>query len=274
MQHNVTCPHCDRTLHVGDDVLGRTIRCQYCSQSFEAVEEPGRPVPSREQYEREFTPRVDEEEDAARASPFRPGGKGDKIVGGLLLLCILALIAGGIVTVLGWQDRTIRSLGKETPKDISFAELARNGPGDNVHVTVHDFEFGENYIYEEKKGSWSRVWIPMFPPGERGEIKVLLKTFSVKNAGELQNRYGAITHVTGVITNSIHSLGSAEKNELVKAYPNANVDSVLVLQDDYSFPSTNAMQIKLIIGIGLLVVGVGSGIGSLVSYRAIKKRRR
>jgi hypothetical protein len=190
---------------------------------------------------------------------------GRRLLDFLPLICLGTLIAGGIVGLLGWQQRTLLQQGSATPQQIRLADLTARGPGDNIHVTVTDFVFGEQYVVEKKGSRWNRVWIPMFPAEQQGggDIKVLMKTFHIADEGQLAGFYGKQT-LTGVITNSIHSLGSGETEELKKAYPGADLSSVWIVEEGREFPTEAGVTRMLVIGGGLLALGVLSGLTLLI----------
>jgi hypothetical protein len=77
---------------------------------------------------------------------------------------------------LAAKERAKAEKGQPTPQTIKVADLAANGPGDNPHVTLTDFEFRPNdvvvsrkrrlfYTYKEYEG----VSFPLYPRGRRGK---------------------------------------------------------------------------------------------------------
>ncbi len=185
----------------------------------------------------------------------------EKLAGFLAVGAILALIGGGVLTFLGWQQWTIYKQGQPDPQTIRLADLAAKGPGGNIHVRVTDIDFGMNVVYESKGSRWTRVWIPMFPPGQKGgPVKVLVKTFRVKDQKELDSFCQQQRTITGVITNSIHSLGSAERKELEKGYPGVDFSKVWMIEDGRSFPGGGTVVGMIGGGLGLVVVGLLLGV--------------
>jgi hypothetical protein len=202
-------------------------------------------------------------------------------LGGTLgLVALLALVFGGIFTWVGVQDAIIFSQGSREPQVIRLADLEAQGPGDNIHLTVTDFRFGPNFVAEEKRGQWNRVWIPVFPEGQQQDdkkaIKVLVKTFHVKNDNERQVFYQK-RNLTGIITNSIHSLDSSELRELQKGYPGVDTSAILVIEEGRSFPGPGSMIWKFGAGGGMLLTALVCGVAWLIlklkARSEIKPRR-
>jgi hypothetical protein len=177
---------------------------------------------------------------------------------GIGALVGLALLFGIILCGMAWQSWVAYSLGSEIPQKIRLEDLARNGPGDNIHVRVTDFVFGDGYVVQKKRGNWAAVWVPMFPVGQHpvaGEIKILVKSYNVRDEGQLH----AFRHrdaVTGVITNPLFSPRSVELEELKKGYPGANLSSVLILEEGRAFPTQQSIFLKAGAGLVLLVASV------------------
>jgi hypothetical protein len=187
----------------------------------------------------------------------------------LSLAALAGLVAGGILGVIGWQQRTIASLGRPEPQTIRLADLAGNGPGDNVHVTVTDFTLGERYVAETKRGRWNRVWVPLFPARSAqkpGEVRVVVKSFKIPDEEALRQLYQQ-AKLTGVITNSIHSLGSKEIKELEQGYPGADFASALVVEEGREFPRQQKVFLTLGGAAALILVGVVCGVALLVAKR-------
>jgi hypothetical protein len=185
----------------------------------------------------------------------------ERLKGLLTLVALGGLVGGGIVGFLGWQEWVVISRGAPTPQPIRLADLAANGPGNNVHVEVNDFVWGEDGVVEEKNGKWNRVWVPLFATAgpNPGPVRVLVKTFHVDNAQQLE-QFKRRRTVTGIIENVIpgHSLGSGEIGELKKSYPNVDAASLLVIEEGRAFPTPEKVYLLLGIGAGLLVLGLAA----------------
>jgi hypothetical protein len=189
----------------------------------------------------------------------------------LLPPCILGVVSGLVLGGIAWQNYTLLQQGKPTPQQLRVGELAANGPGDNIHVTLTDFDFGDGYVVERKNGRWNRVWIPAFPDDQAGqvnEIKVLVTTSRVKDEAELERFYQQET-VTGIITNSIHWQGS-EIRELQRSYPDLDVSSLWVVDAGRAFPSEQEFYVTAACSGGLLLLGLVCG-GILAVVLALRR---
>jgi hypothetical protein len=180
--------------------------------------------------------------------------------GFLILVILVGLTAGGIVGWLGWQQRLLLEQGSATPQQIRLADLAAKGPGNNIHVMVTDYVFGPLPVIEKKRGQWNRVWIPLYPAGQKenpADIKVIVRSFNLHNDAELAQFYQQKAF-TGVITNSIYSMGSGEVSELKKGYPGANFNDVWMIDEGRDFPTEGYVSLLLSIAGVLLVLGIGA----------------
>jgi hypothetical protein len=187
-----------------------------------------------------------------------------RIVSGATILCLIFGILDGVFV---WQDWTITSGASATPQDIRLADLAVKGPGGNKHVHVTEAHFGQNYAVETKNGKPNRAWVPLVGPD--GLIKVVVKTFNADDAS--LNRLTQQTTVTGIITNDIHPIGSAEINVLKKSYPNADFENVLILEEGRAFPSQSRMYALLA---GAIVLFTGALVSGVLWVAAVRRERR
>jgi hypothetical protein len=182
----------------------------------------------------------------------------------------IALFAGGMLGYFGWQEWTLFSSGSATPQSIPLADLAANGPGKNVHVTVTNFTFVPKVgIYEEKNGAWQSAWFPVVVPGEPTKA-IVVKNFKVKNESQVEAYVESASSsqaLTGIITNSIRSLGTEETAKLKNMLPGVDVSKTLVLEEGRSFPSSGSVFGLLGGGILLILVGLGFAFGWWVVKR-------
>jgi hypothetical protein len=176
----------------------------------------------------------------------------------------ISLFVGGMIGYFGWQEWTLFSSGSATPQSIRLADLAANGPGKNVHVTVTDYTFIPQVgIYEEKNGVWQSAWFPLVVPGDPGKA-IIIKNSKVKNDNQVTAYIEAASRsqsVTGIITNSIRSLGTEETGKLKNMLPGVDVSKTLVLEEGRSFPSSGFVFGLLGGGALLILVGLGFTFG-------------
>ena len=122
-----------------------------------------------------------------KGEPARvPPGQGRRLA---CCFTIMALLIGGLLAYMGLEAQEERELGSVPPSGISARSLIRDGPGSNRHVTITDFLAG-GYAYEGNAGSWTTISIVLFPAdaplAERGEIKLVLTSQSVRDPAALQ----------------------------------------------------------------------------------------
>jgi hypothetical protein len=196
-----------------------------------------------------------------------------KLVGVFAVGCILTLLGGVIVLFIGWEEKRLLDKGTPQPERITLAALVAKPTIDNVHLTLTDFDWGHEYVYEEKKGSWECIWFPVVPPDhEDGKqpnnpvIRVVIKSTKVRNPADA-DRLADLDEVTGVITNDIASMGSGAAAKLGEGYPGANFRSAIVLHEGRSFPTPEMVNLLFGSGVGLLVLGAILGVAWIVAVR-------
>jgi hypothetical protein len=119
----------------------------------------------------------------------RPGSPPKKHHG-IILGCLigLALLFAAIFAYWALQERERHFVGTVPPHEVKLRSLILDGPGDNRHVTLTDFDPG-GYSFESKSGRWTHVWIALFPsdvpPTQRREIKVVLESREVEDEAAL-----------------------------------------------------------------------------------------
>jgi hypothetical protein len=99
-----------------------------------------------------------------------------------------ALMFGTLLCYWGMQEKERLEMASIPPHEIDLRSLIKNGPGANRHVILTDFQPG-GYAFESKSGSWSSVWIALFPasarPDECKDIRVVLYSTSVRDEMDL-----------------------------------------------------------------------------------------
>jgi hypothetical protein len=188
-----------------------------------------------------------------------------RLEGGLILLAMVGLVAGGLVGWHAWQQWTMYSLGDATPRPVRLADLERDGPGNNIHVRVTDFFLPPNYVAEKKNDKWNRVWIPMLPrdqPGRR-EIKVVARAFDIENEFQLQQFYRQ-PEVTGIVVNAIWGIRSQEAEHLKTRYPGSDFSSAILIDAGRAFPTKEGVALWIGVASGLLALGLFATVLSVV----------
>jgi hypothetical protein len=163
--------------------------------------------------------------------------------------CLAISVAAGLVA---WQVRALLDAGTPTPVPVPVADLAGWKSGDNLHVTVTEFGFGESYVVEKEKGYWKRLWIPLLPPEGRSGIKVVATTARIRDQEQL-DRFIQRKALTGIIANDVPFLASEQPKKLRESYPGVDFSRVLILEVDRKF--TTAEHFQAVVGslVGLLL---------------------
>lgn len=131
---------------------------------------------------------------------------------------LMALMAGPLCGGIGVQRQELFDVSRNPPHELTLAALIKNGPGDNRHVTVTNFDPGGLHYEMPQNGSrWSQSWLAIFPANEPAtDIQAVLYSKHIGNEAELkqlvqQNR------VTGVCSKTLRSSwGATLGPDLVK----------------------------------------------------------
>lgn len=170
--------------------------------------------------------------------PSIPSGESLKVI--LTCLAGSALLFGTILSYWGLQEQERQVVGSVPPQEIALSSLIKNGPGTNRHVTITDFRSG-GYAFETKDGPWTRVWIALFPAGEKAdehkEIKVVLSSKAVGDEAALR-RLLQPGRVTGICSEAPRSSwGTTLGPNLIKANQGCLLSSAWEVQELSTPPS-------------------------------------
>jgi predicted Zn finger-like uncharacterized protein len=124
MSNVISCPKCDRQLRVPDDLLGQSVKCPGCSETFTAEAPKTEPPPSSRPRDddppsRRPPPRREDEEDDYRR-PTRSRNlaphRGDTIqLLGILSFFIAGPILGPMAWIMGNNDLKEMDAGRMDP---------------------------------------------------------------------------------------------------------------------------------------------------------------
>jgi hypothetical protein len=181
-----------------------------------------------------------------------------QLEGILFIVVLVGLVFGAMLGFYAWQQWKLFSQGDAVPQVISLADLERNGPGANIHVTVTDLVLAPKYVVETKNNRWNRVWVPMFRSGQgegRGDIKVVARNFDINDERQLEGLYHQ-RQLTGVIVNSVWGLASSELEYLQKNMPGVDFSSALVFDVGRSFPTRGGIAALIGATSGLIVAAL------------------
>jgi hypothetical protein len=135
----------------------------------------------------------------------------------LAVLCGLAALGG---TVSEANQAKLAARAKLTPQRIKVSELSQKGPGDNIYVTVTDFDFAKGDVYvarRRRSREYTHAYFPLTPRGKglrssSGPPRVVVMA-ALSSDGEVEGFMRRKT-ITGVVTNSWDELdGPVEPQE-------------------------------------------------------------
>jgi hypothetical protein len=205
-------------------------------------------------------------QDHARASPGRRGGRLGELLG---VVALLGILAGPLLGYITFQRQKVLEMGKPDPKVVSVAELGRAGPGDNIHVKITDFQFGNKYAVGKKNGSWTTVCLAAFPGDKSGDpraLKVVVRSNRIHNERELDD-FAKRAQVEGVVVNSIYEWEN-DKEYMKQAYPGVDTSAIWVVQDNYSFPNESEIKTMYAISSGIVGLAVFCGVEAFIRKRS------
>jgi hypothetical protein len=189
---------------------------------------------------------------------IKPGSFRDYLSVGALL----GLLIGPVLGYMTYQRQQVLDKGKSEPRTLKVAELGKNGPGDNIHVKLTDFEFGDKVSTHSKGGSWTAVCLAAFPKGKAGDpkaLKVVVRTSRVRSDEQLRE-FARKATVQGVVVNSIYEWEN-DREYMKSAYPGVDASSIWVVQEDYTFPNPSEIQTMYAISSGIVAFALFCGFG-------------
>jgi len=187
----------------------------------------------------------------------------------IISIGFICLLVSLVPATKAWEDWRLSERGKSAPNQLRMSDLADQGPGDNIHVKLVDFQFGKDYVVQRINGQWAGVYVPIYP---RGTItdgkqrpptpKVIIKTGGLKSQQDVDSFENCST-LTGVVTNSIDG-GNFDLSEFKKKYPDLKPSAVWVVDVGRSFPTKGTFQMHLGISGALALIAVVSVVVCLV----------
>jgi len=158
------------------------------------------------------------------------------------LVTLAALLVAGLLTWGSWEWTDVRSRASAEPMDISVAELASRGPGDNAHVRLRELKWSEHAAYEvdhgqvvgRTKDEFQGVWLVAIPKDSTATDQIIIFTTSdISNRADLgtwKNEGTAVGFAHRGIANP------KARQALGWQLPGADLDNVWEVKDRF-FPS-------------------------------------
>jgi hypothetical protein len=174
-----------------------------------------------------------------------------------VLLSGVCLLVACVGAVLAWQQQSLFDAGSPTPTPIRAVDLGAWAAGDNVHVTVTEFGFGESYVTRRKQNAkhWEGVWVPLLPPEGRRGIRVVAYSSRVTDEEKLAE-FVKQNNLTGIL--SADRSGMPVKM-LEENYPDVDFSRTMVLAVDRKFPRPAQIQ-ALLAATGVMAVATVAGL--------------
>lgn len=180
-----------------------------------------------------------------------------------------ALVIGGGLLIVGCMEWNVSRKSSKQPEEVSLKDAIGRGVEGNPNIILKDFRLCENFVYEENATTkaWNKVWVPVVVSGQGGPgigtgpqgIEALIFSIEVRNVDDLRRRCD-VPKLRALITNKIVSVGAGEKKLLQQAYPSANIDRCLIIQEGRE--PAGAGKLFFMIGGGSL--GILTGLGLFV----------
>lgn len=183
-------------------------------------------------------------------------------------IVVICIVIGCMLVFFGYQEMRLSRVAKETPQTIKCADLAAKGPGDNAHITLTDYDFTNQFVYQSKSGgaTWQKVYVPAIPQSGNlvelmkshasPDIKVIVKSAKVHSEADL-NALAKAGTFQGMVVNEIDSLGSDERKLLTESYPNIDFAKVWIVEHARHPSGSGKVFAFMGGGTTLAVAGVG-----------------
>lgn len=214
-------------------------------------------------------------------------------------LKVLLIVGGGILAFFGYQEFKVGNDASPTPVPVELAKLEAGEPLPNVHVqvgehlclypsSVYRYKTSQNEEQASASSVLECIYFPIIssehpwfeearaavakygsidavPDREWPEVKqftVLVKsTKRFSTVGEIPDDWGEGTEVSGLIVNRISKLSGEERDLVQQAFPRADLDQILILQEGRK-PMSKAISLGMIAGGVILALG---GVVTLVT---------
>ena len=174
----------------------------------------------------------------------------------LLLVFGLSLIVFG-----GVQEIELWRVAKSTPQELTYRQLATDGPGNNSHIMLRGFYLCvDAFVYEERGGRWTVAWVPAVAKGTelgpngrpRGDdVSVLVKMPRARSMADVVHAAESPV-LQGMVTNTIERLGPDEAAMLARSYPDVDFERCRIFEVDRE-PSGLWPVLGSLVGGGLLI---------------------
>ena len=187
----------------------------------------------------------------------------------MIRLAIGAFIVSLVMFYMAQKEWTLAAGASDQPEEMTLAALIQRGPEGNPHVTISDFDSAGEFVYAQKRGTWTKVWIPIAPliklelppegklpklPAKPTAVQALIYSTRVNNEKEA-DKVALQEKIQGMVINLIESLGYKEKELLQQSYPGTDFNRCIIFELDRK-PGGSTAIIYVGIAVAAIVVGV------------------
>jgi hypothetical protein len=197
----------------------------------------------------------------------------------MIRIAIALVVGGAFLTFFGYNENKLASAADTDPQTMTAAELIANGPGDNAHIILEDFQViaWETIVLtpEDNENKYEKVWAPVITiddpyieeiqalpdtalttPPYREEIGLILYAKDISSGAELE-RVAMSETVQGLVINEIDKLSGDELKELQKSLK-IDPDKVIILEHNRK-PKSGGLTMLMMAG-GILLILAGPGL--------------
>jgi hypothetical protein len=290
---NVTfrCPGCQQQYKVSEGMAGMTTPCKKCGLAM-VIPGPAAPPPPQASP----LDLTDLLEDAAAAASMPPlpapaarddlpdsleaelaerrrrkeHRERDRKVSRRFVVAVALIALGFVLFTVGYRERRLSSLAKSTPQRISLAQLAANGPGNNVYLDLTEvLLLLDRSVVQTDRGLPTYAWIPAVASGGFGQpganrVKVIVGTNRASDA-QLED-LARQTVLRGIIVNATDSLDREERELLNEGLPGVDAASCYFFRVGQR-PTSAAWHLFLFGGGAILLLAGGT----LVAHPMIRR---
>ncbi|NLE37013.1 MAG: hypothetical protein GX621_03215 [Pirellulaceae bacterium] len=298
MSLEISCPTCGKQYKVPESYVGRKAQCKACGSQM-AIPAPSPPAEALEELRApddfglldemvndpgamgtKLKPLTMAARTAGRQEPETPlpatkrrNRSRFEFPEKVARASIPLLIVGALLLFVGRREWKLASLSKEVPQKMTLAQLASDGPGDNIHVELSEFRLlpdlsvvkytDEGKDFEES--TWTYLWIPAVPADRSGQpatnqIKVLVGTKTISGPDKVDEFCGQAT-LTGLVCNETDSLNREERKLLNEGMQGVDAASCYIFRAGQG-PASGTVQFLLLGGggaaflVGLVIGGI------------------
>lgn len=199
----------------------------------------------------------------------------------------IVLIIGAVLIFGGVVESLQSSRARPEPQEITYADLTRDGYGDNAHVRLTEFYLCDSAYVVEERIQWEKVWIPAVPRGSRlhealenarprgnqiadilpgRDIRLIVLLQDVRSQEDVE-RAAARDVIQGMLISPMRGFSKEQRRLLQQSYPGLGFDRCLILVDGRK-PATRT-KTALLVGAGVALMLLGG----FLAYRERQQER-